>query len=182
MSPYEVPRQPNFPADIVGIAPFTVSAGPVDVTAVGTAFAVRHGTDIGVLVTEGRVTVARPTEQPLNDVTSVSLAAGDRVQVPTQAGARAKLEPKKADSLEIAEALAWRGKRVEFSDTPVAEAVALFNQQNELQLSLKDEPVGRIRLSGIFWADDPEGFARLLENGMNVRLQRKEKVITLRLR
>ena len=79
-------------------------------------------------------------------------------------------------------ALAWRGKRIEFTRTPMAEAVELLNRQNRIQLLVADSAVARIQLSGVFWADDPEGFVRLLENGMNVRAERSPESIVLRRR
>jgi ferric-dicitrate binding protein FerR (iron transport regulator) len=51
---------------------------------------------------------------------------------------------------------------VEFTDTPLGEAVELFNRRNRVQLALGDASLAEIRLSGIFWSDDPEGFSRLL--------------------
>lgn len=79
------------------------------------------------------------------------------------------------NATEIASALAWRDKRVEFSGTPLTEAVALFNRQNELQLFLRDRSLGELRVSGIFWSDDPAGFARLLAASFGVTAERKTK-------
>ncbi|MGH7956226.1 MAG: hypothetical protein ACREH8_04355 [Opitutaceae bacterium] len=70
---------------------------------------------------------------------------------------------------EIDAALAWRGKRVEFTGTPLVEAVALFNRQNRVRLSLDDRALDELRVSGVFWVDDPEGFARLLESSFGVQ-------------
>jgi transmembrane sensor len=164
--------------------PFVVSAGLVDVTAIGTAFSVRHGAEVvGILVTEGSVTVAHPQEALATVAAApLVLAMGDRVSVPAEASSAAAIEREKMDPQEIQAALAWRGKRVEFSDTPVAEAVELFNRQNQLQLLAGDPNIAQLQLSGIFWADDPEGFVRLLESGMNVRTQRNGATVVLQSR
>ena len=165
--------------------PFLVSAGAVEVRAVGTAFAVRHYTkEVAVLVTEGRVAVERlninspdistPEFQPMY------LGAGDRVVIPSNLPATAELAVTSMTAHQIAADLAWRGKRVEFTGTTVAEAVMLFNKQNRLQLSIKDPAIARLQITGIFWADDPDGFVRLLENGMNVRGDRTTRGIELR--
>ena len=154
--------------------PFVVSAGSVDVTAVGTAFTVRHGADnIRVLVTEGKVAVSqlRPDAPP---TAPVFVAAGEHLIVSSTLAA-----PQRADPALMVQELAWRGQRVEFTDTPLAEAVALLNRRNRLQIDIDDASLGDIRLNGIFWADDPEGFVRLLEDGMGVKARPTDHGITL---
>lgn len=167
--------------------PFVVTAGEVQVTAVGTAFTVRNApTEVGVLVTEGRVAVSRLVASPAPADSSLPppsliLSAGDKVTLPVQAVAVSP-HPEKVTPAQIEKALAWRGKRVEFSGTPVEEAVALFNRQNPVHLIVADPTVGQLQLTGIFWSDDPDGFVRLLETGMNVRAERSGDSIVLRVR
>jgi transmembrane sensor len=172
------------------VRPFVVTAGAVEVLAVGTAFAVRQDVGhVGVLVTEGRVAVERVPAQAAQPLPSaevnderVYLGAGDRLVVPADLPVSAPMVIRPVTPEEMALALAWRGKRIEFTGTPMAEAVELLNRQNRIQLSIADSAVARIRLSGVFWADDPEGFVRLLENGMNVRAERSPEAIVLRRR
>ena len=64
----------------------------------------------------------------------------------------------------------------------MAEAVEVFNRQNRLQLAVMDKARAQHQLSGIFWADDPEGFVRLLETGMGATAERTGNTITLRLK
>jgi transmembrane sensor len=168
--------------------PFVVVAGGVEVRAVGTVFSVRHAEGrVGVLVTEGRVAVDRaagagaPVAVEAPPVSPLAfIEAGARLIVPADLPAATPLEIKPITPREVAAALAWRGKRMEFSGTPMAEAVELFNRQNRLQLAVPDVVLARHQLSGIFWADDPEGFVRLLESGMNVTPERTGDTITLR--
>ena len=169
--------------------PFVVTAGGVEVRAVGTAFAVRHATNqIDVLVTEGRVAVARvggvAAAGAKPDATAatepVYLPAGGRLIVPVGPSVDTawRLEPFTRE--QSAAALAWRARRVEFTGTTLADAVELFNRQNRVQLSVADAALAELQLSGIFWCDDPDGFVRLLESGMNVRAERSPGVIVLR--
>ena len=72
------------------------------------------------------------------------------------------LPPENVSPAEIAADLAWRSQRVEFSGTPLADAVALFNSRNRVQLALADPALGSLRVSGIYWANDAAGFARLI--------------------
>jgi transmembrane sensor len=166
--------------------PFVVSAGAVAVSAVGTEFSVQFApAGVGVLVTEGRVAVERsaaphvglPTAADLPTPSTAEpavtyLDAGTRLTVP--AAASAPLEPVRLTSAETQAALAWRGMRVEFVDTPLTEAVALFNRQSRVQLALGAAELGTIRISGFFWADDPEGFSRLVESSASLRADRSE--------
>jgi transmembrane sensor len=158
--------------------PFVVTAGGVTVRAVGTAFTVRFDpARVDVLVTEGRVAVQSPARRPESDE-AIMVAAGQRVEVPAAPGG-VRPAVQTVSPVEIATKLAWREQRTEFTRTPLAEAVALFNRNNRVQLKLADAKTGELRLSGIFWADDPEGFVRLLE-GLNVSAVRSGDTIHLR--
>lgn len=152
--------------------PFVVSAGLVAVRAVGTEFAVQlHPGSVGVLVTEGRVAVEHgPAPDAVAAPVVTYLEAGDRLTVPTSTSTPPALV--RYTTAERQAALAWRGLRVEFSDTPLGEAIALFNRHNQVQLSLAHEDLARIRISGSFPADDPEGFSRLIEASAGLRADR----------
>ncbi len=166
--------------------PFVVSAGAVSVRAVGTAFAVRQGeAEVGVLVTEGKVAVERagsagrvgnPAVEP------IFVTAGGRVAMPADATPTPPINVTTLSAGEIAEALAWRGRRVEFTRTTLAEAVALLNRQNDVQIVIADAAAARLAISGIFWADDPESLGRLLESGFGLEATRTDRTITLRAR
>ena len=166
------------------LRPFVVTAGGVVVRAVGTEFAVRLAVDeVGVLVTEGRVAVepaavtgaaAIDPAKPAADTVPaaapvVYVDAGNRLTVPVAAPAATLPRPSPVSATEAQAALAWRGMRIEFTNTPLAEVVALFNRHNRTELAVGTADVGEIRISGIFWADDPEGLARLLEASAGLR-------------
>lgn len=166
--------------------PFVVDSRGIEVRAVGTVFVVRNEPkQINVLVTEGQVAVAQSRESSSADTTSpakfepVYVEVGTQVSVPAGALVPAPLDVKKVSAAELAAALAWREKRIEFSETPLTEALALFNRQNRVQLILADRTLGHRLISGIFWADDPEGFVRLVETGFNVKSERADDVIKL---
>jgi len=171
---FSVTKDPN--------RPFVVSAGGVEIRAVGTAFSVRSDTKgIGVLVTEGRVAV-EPTAPSAHREPEIGKSPAPGQPIFLDAGRRVALavdhagepppavKPLSAD--EVSAALSWRGKRVEFSRMPLSEVAALFNARNRLQLSISDGDTAMIPISGIFWSDDPEGFVRLLESGLGVRSKR----------
>jgi transmembrane sensor len=152
--------------------PFVVVAAGVEVRAVGTAFNVRLGEkQVEVLVTEGRVKVeqvevagapvARAAEVPV-------VTVGERAVVPLATPAPVPvIEPVTLD--DIARELDWQAPRLQFHETPLAEAVAEFNRLNRHQLELAEPALGELRIGGTFRPDNVEGFIRSLEPALGVR-------------
>ena len=138
--------------------PFVVTAGNVEFRAVGTAFCVQlAGAQVELLVTEGRVAVTQiATVRPGSAATSpfpsapalmepVYVVAGRHVVMPSNLLLSVAPETKPMAAEEIATALAWRGKRIEFTRTPLPKVAELFNRQNRLQLSIGDLATGDLR-------------------------------------
>lgn len=144
--------------------PFVVTAGGVAVRAVGTAFSVRVAPEeIGVLVTEGQVAVERVVAAEAAAGPGPTLvSAGRSLAVALDSARAVPIKPTAVARAEIDAALAWRNPRVEFTAMPLAEAVALFNGRNRLQLALADPALAGIPISGLFPSDDPETFSRLV--------------------
>jgi hypothetical protein len=107
----------------------------------------------------------------------IVLAAGRQVVISTAIHDAAPNRTEQVAQNAIDAALAWRSKHVEFSGTPLSEAIALFNRQNKIQLTLGNPAHGRLRVSGMFWLDDPEGFARLLEASFSIKAQRASALV-----
>lgn len=158
--------------------PFIVTAGSVSVRAVGTAFAVQlGGGDVEVLVTEGKVTVS--SQAKFEEDGSVPEADFDLAPlVAAGQGTRISLGPATMiapvitlSSAELAERLAWRVPRLEFSETSVAEAIALFNRHNTVKLRAAEDGVAAMRMTGVFRADNVEGFVRALETSLGLRAE-----------
>lgn len=150
--------------------PFVVTAPGVEVRAMGTAFSVGlGGVAVEVLVTQGRVAV-----EPVARAAAL-VDAGQRARVPS-AGAAA--EVRVLSAAELAEASAWRAPQIEFSRTPLAEALALINArltpagQRRIEADPTDAGLRELRLSGFLAADNAEGFLLLLESNFGVRADR----------
>lgn len=89
---------------------------------------------------------------------------------------------------ELAEKLAWRSPRLEFTDTPLAEAVDLMNRESSApgqprpariiidptSPGLDHEPV-----SGLFRSDNTEAFVRMLEVTLGLHAEYREGQIVL---
>jgi len=175
--------------------PFFVVAGPVTVRAVGTAFNVRLGsTAVEVLVTEGKVRVddnarnrsllpvpakaenhATPAEsEPL-------LTAGHRVIVNLAAKVddATHVQVAAVASYEVDQALAWQTTRLAFNNTPLDEVVAAFNRYNTRKMALGDDSLPARRITGVFRANNLDGFTRLLEAGVDVRAEERDARLTV---
>lgn len=157
--------------------PFVVVAGGVEVRAVGTAFSVDRGrSEVEVLVTEGQVAVdvaAGVARQPGSpEASRLLVGAGD--------GAIVRFSPQRETSqvdamanVDLQTRLGWRSPRLEFSGTPLIEAVALMNRHNRVQFVILDPELARMRVSGIFGAVNTDAFIRLLEISFNVQAERQ---------
>ncbi|HEY1109878.1 MAG TPA: FecR domain-containing protein, partial [Opitutaceae bacterium] len=155
--------------------PFVVSAGAVDVRAVGTEFSVDLGAQrVGVLVTEGRVAVERDAPEPL-----AMLDAGQSTAVELQGAAAPAVLAAPLD--EQRTRLAWRVPRLELSSTPLAEVVECFNRHGAVRLELADPSLGALQLSGVLRVDSPHALLHVLKNDFGLREERRaDDTIVLR--
>lgn len=156
--------------------PFVVEAGGVAVRAVGTAFNVRlEAAAVEVLVTEGRVQVDAPEgADPLP-----ALAVGERATVPRAAAAEPALVARLTPG-QIREELAWQAPRLQFHETPLADALAEFNRHaGGPRLVIGDRALGRVPIGGTFRVDNREGFVRLLEATLDLRAEPQGDEIVL---
>lgn len=171
--------------------PFVVDAGDVEVRAVGTSFSVQLASrGVEVLVTEGRVAIDQVIDAdgslPLLPQTLAIVDAGNRAVVdlapaPGDLPLATQVEP--VHGPELSQLLAWRSPRLEFSGTPLVEAVALMNShadgENDIRFSVTDSAIAQVRLSGFIRADNTEAFVRLLEASGEIRATRHGNEVTL---
>jgi len=176
---FKVVKDPN--------RPFYVTAGPVTVRAVGTAFNVRMGAAaVEVLVTEGKVRVnnnvdgssllppALAHDEPVSSALAEGvLIAGQRVVVELAAVVDVCAQARVATvaPAEVERSLAWQSTQLVFNDTPLNEVVAAFNRYNQRQLVVGDNPLNSRKITGVFRADNLDGFTRLLEAGVDVKAE-----------
>lgn len=164
---FEVAKDPD--------RPFVVEAGHKRITAIGTAFSVRrNGSDVRVVVSEGRVQVEsdasgmpRALKAPVLDAGMVANAQGSAVLVQARS------------PVEIAHDLSWRTGQLVFRDTPMAEAVAEFNRYNVRKLVIEDPAVAEFRVGGIFKATHLDAFVSLVQQGFPVQARVEEDRVVL---
>ncbi|MBL9199052.1 MAG: FecR domain-containing protein [Opitutaceae bacterium] len=158
--------------------PFVVTAGGVAVRAVGTAFNIRLAAEsVEVLVTEGKVALARPTASSAPGAQPTLVVASERVVVPAtdpRAGpAQAQPVVEKVTPEVVRTALSWQERKLTFAETPLREVVGQFNRRNRLQLVVTDPALAARPIGGTFAADNAEGFVRLLETSGTVVVERR---------
>ena len=163
--------------------PFFVSAGEVSVRAVGTAFNVRLATGrIEVLVTEGKVRLEgagaaapaaanpAPTRTAGAPEPGAALVVGPKAVITREAvAAVAAVAVGEVGRAEIDAELGWQSTRLVFSNTPLDEVIDGFNHYNPHRLILGDPSLRERALTGVFRADNREGFVRLLRTSVDVK-------------
>ena len=155
--------------------PFVVDADGRQVVAVGTRFAVRRdGPDLRVVVTEGLVRLESEPSQGQPPAPTALLPAGSSAHA-TRSGVLVRA----GTVAEAERALEWRGGYLHFDDTPLAEAAAEFNRYSGRTLLMGDDATAALRIGGNFRWSNVDGFVRLLEQGFDVRAERRGEIIVL---
>ena len=147
--------------------PFVVQAADRAITAVGTQFDVRLDNDsLRVLLVTGSVHVDHPVPRlgATQADRSVKLEPGDRLTLAF--GSPPTVERLPDTSVE----LLWRRGLVQFDETPLAEAAREINRYATNTLIIREDSVGRLRVSGIFRTGDPARFARSVSSLLPVRV------------
>jgi transmembrane sensor len=152
--------------------PFVVRTEFGDVRAVGTAFKVRVGAGLEVLVSEGQVAIE------LHGVQRAKASAGERLLV----SASGEIVRAARDPEQIKRALAWREGKIAFAGETLAQAAQEFNRYNRLRIEIRDPQVRAMRFGGYFRATDPEGFGNALEHALPVDAERLNDRVVLTMR
>jgi transmembrane sensor len=171
--------------------PFIVSVNKVDVRAVGTAFLIQRGdVRVEVLVTEGKVAVNRTTiyssigtqsipSEAIAPLTIATVSTGEHTMVEVS-GDTLVARVEAVDPASIADRLAWRAPRLEFTGAPLSDAVAMLNRFNKVKFKVDDPSIAALEVSGYFRVDNANTFLHLIEQGLGVRGERRGDTIILR--
>jgi transmembrane sensor len=161
--------------------PFIVTAGDVDVRAIGTAFNVRlRDTGVDVVVAEGHVQLTASRVDPLGRLVKSAGPSTEGAVLKSRQQASVSFlpstEPLQISTLSVGEmgaALAWQHRLLDFNSVPLREVVAEFNRRNHVQLLVMDDDLASIPISASFRSDNIDGFLRLLEAGFDARAERR---------
>ncbi|SEO38713.1 FecR family protein [Luteibacter sp. UNC138MFCol5.1] len=143
--------------------PFIVNAGPLRIRDLGTAFNVRRtGERVTVTVTEGRVRVSPMAAQ--SDAGTVELGAGREVSFDPETQAMRILD------VDPANAVAWRGHRLEFVNEPLASVVENVNRYSKRPVRLADPTLGKLTFTGTVEVDTIDSWVAALPRVFPVRV------------
>ncbi len=132
--------------------PFTVAAGEVDVTVLGTAFEIRRGDDATTVAVErGSVAVRAAGVRPPLDV---RLGPGERVAV--------RRDGIRRDQVAAGDIAAWRAGRLFLDGATVAEVAAEIGAYRPGWIVIADPALGRRRVTGLYDLRQPDRALRAL--------------------
>lgn len=145
------------------LRPFYVDAGDIRVRAVGTSFTVRKllGASTQVLVSEGIVEVTqndRGEAEPVRLIANQQVVARPNAPIKTAALAPAA----------VARELMWRQGMLSFSGTSLGEAAEQFSRYSDPQITVDDPAIAKETITGLFSANNPEGFAQAVAVSLNL--------------
>lgn len=147
--------------------PFVVDAGDALVYAVGSSFTVSRlgAAPIEVLVRAGVVEVAQRVNR--EEGPSVEVTANSLVVAPHSGRiATSSVEPGRVDRL-----LAWREGRLAFEGETLAEAADQFARYSDTRIVIADRTLAAERITGLFQANDPIGFAQAIASSFDLRAE-----------
>jgi transmembrane sensor len=130
--------------------PFTVSVRDRQILAVGTRFDVRlEPGELTVTLVEGSV-----------KITATGMV-GEKILAPGQQFIeRDGIARVRSEATSVEEALGWQQGYVTFDNDTLADAVTEINRYSTRQLTVRDEAVAAMRVSGRFRSGDAERFGR----------------------
>lgn len=158
--------------------PFIVTAGGVDVRAVGTEFSVTLAAAcVDVRVKEGTVAVGTPSTPLVGNPADPSPATaqtlinhGNCTSITANAVGTIPIEP--ISDHDLAEKLAWRIPRMEFTNTPLRNVLARLAAYNRTRAVLENPDLGDLRISGVLRVDRMDSLLEMLESDFDVCVER----------
>jgi len=168
-----VSGQANFEVAKDPARPFIVTAGDRAVRAVGTQFDVyKSAGKVTVTLIEGKVAVISADSRALSAgsattrLDEIVLTAGEQL---SYGGKDNASERKPAD---IARVEAWRARKLDFSDTPLQEAIAEANRYSAAKIVLDVPELTDARISGRFDAGRNDLFVEGLQGYFHFHVER----------
>lgn len=145
--------------------PFDVAAGGTLTRALGTEFNVDMRRDrISVSVLEGVVRVSAAGDAGTGEPTAIpALTQGRTAEMHRGDG---RIAETAADLNRIH---AWRARRLEFSDTPLPDALAEFNRYSTAHVVIGTPELQSVRVSGVFSIGDTEAFLFSLREALGAQ-------------
>ncbi len=141
--------------------PFEVAAGNGRVRDLGTRFDVYlRPQEVSVVVIEGRVAVTTAA------VSDIPLSAGQQMAY-TPNGTVSPVE-----AADLAAATSWLDGRLIFADRPLGEVIADMARYHDIDISVADPDLRRLKVNGTFKVHHLDRFLQSLESAFPIRVHR----------
>lgn len=166
----EVAPNPEYPLKVI--------AQDKIVQAVGTAFNVRifNEREVELLVTHGKVLVAKKDSRSANKISSEKIAAGaiavssgEKIILGSQDEHIAKIE-----AADIAAELSWREGNLVFRGETLEQALGEISRYTSVEFEISDVTIKEQRIAGLFKAGDVDGLLVALEQNFHIYNERLE--------
>ena len=162
--------------------PFVVVAGDNQVTAVGTAFAVRLfdlEDQFEVTVTEGRVAVSTPPAltaaagagaagQAEAKTDLLVLKAGQNIVVSPLAETAPIIEMSQRD---LQRKLSWQEGLFDFSETPLIDVIEEVSRHTAMQIEIADPQLRNLKFGGVFRTGETTALLHALEASFDIEVE-----------
>ncbi|MBY8823244.1 FecR family protein [Sphingomonas colocasiae] len=150
--------------------PFVVDAGPLQITAIGTAFSVqREGSSVSVVVSEGVVEVRAQGEAGGAGAgpAMFRIAAGERATYDRGRLTRS-VETRVADLVTP-----WHDGRLEFRDEPLRLVVARINRYSRTRIEIGDRSIEELRVTSTVYDDRIPDWLEGIAQVLPVKVERR---------
>ncbi|HTD75930.1 MAG TPA: FecR domain-containing protein [Steroidobacteraceae bacterium] len=149
--------------------PFVVRAGDAQVRAVGTEFDIyKKQSATVVTVVEGRVETYEDSDR--SGSAAIVLSAGEQLTVLPHIVTK----PTRTDT---AVATAWVQKRLIFEETSLSDVAEEFNRYNRRPLTIDDNELEKLRISGVYSSTDPASLINFLRSQNSIQVVETEKQV-----
>ena len=162
--------------------PFVVAAGDNQVTAVGTAFAVRLfdvEDQLEVTVPDGRVAVSTPpaltaaagagaAAQAEAKTDLLVLKAGQNIVVSPLAETAPIIEMSQRD---LQRKLSWQEGLFDFSETPLIDVIEEVSRHTAMQIEIADPQLRNLKFGGVFRTGETTALLHALEASFDIEVE-----------
>jgi transmembrane sensor len=156
--------------------PFIVSAGDLTVTAIGTAFNVRHDAgSVFVTVAEGTVDVSGRRDRRASQMPEFDVRARGGHQVRYQNGRIWS----SVERVDPAIASSFTQGKLQYIDEPLSAVIASVNRYASRPIKLEDRALGDLHFTGTVFQDHIDDWVRGLDAVFLVRVTETESEIVL---
>lgn len=157
--------------------PFVINTGERRIEVLGTQFNVRKRHDEQVLkisVLEGKVAVHQATNDSPVDRSQQPLLAGD---IASYSATNEVVQQNQ--QRQVSSAQTWRQGIVRFDNENLDNVVKEFNRYRTRKITIHDEQVKQLRISGVFHLANGENILTALESTLPIQVQRTNQRIVI---